>query len=230
MCAGCVSVTAAPFEPLHRLADGTGVRLDLIGPADRDDLLAGFADLSRRSRYLRFFSAMPRLHEALLASLLDTDPHRHVAIGARVIGPDGIIEGRIVGVARYFVPAGEHDVVEPAVAVIDALHGLGLGRVLLKALTRFARAHGIVSMRAHALADNARIRHILDTSKGVLVDRDGPVLVYDVDIRPRRRSTDGVAGGDLRVAAATGAHPLEPRLEREVDDRRQVQRQQLRYE
>jgi len=229
MCAGSVSPTALPFEPLHRLANGTRVRLDLIGPADRDDLLAGFADLSRRSRYLRFFSAMPRLHDALLATLLDTDPNRHVAIGARVIGPDDGIEGRIVGVARYFVPAGEQGVVEPAVAVVDALHGLGLGRVLLKALTRFARAHGIVSMRAHALADNARIRHILDASKGVLVDRDGPVLIYDVDIRPRR-SADRVAGGDLRVVSAPGTHPFEPRLEREVDHRRQVQRQQLRHE
>src|SRR5690349_9396482 len=101
--------TSHAFEPLHTLADGTRVRLDPLGPADRGDLLAGFADLSRRSRYLRFFSAMPRLHDALLAQLLDTDPIRHVAIGARLVGPDDHVEGRIVGVARYFVSEGSND-------------------------------------------------------------------------------------------------------------------------
>ena len=227
MNAGCVA--GVPFEALHTLADGTRVRLDLLGRADRDDLLLGFADLSRRSRYLRFFSAMPRLHDALLAKLLDTDPDRHVAIGARIIRPDGRVEGRIVGVARYYVPDGENHIVEPAVAVIDALHGLGLGRILLKALTRYARADGITTMRAHALADNTRIRHILAVSDGVLVDRDGPVLIYDVDIRPRRPSTGRAAGSDL-VASGAPAHAFEPRLEREVDDRRQVQSEQLRDE
>src|SRR5262249_22953851 len=122
--------TSRTFEPLHTLPDGTRVRLDPIGPADRNDLLAGFADLSRRSRYLRFFSAMPRLHDGLLAQLLDTDPVRHVAIGARLVRPNDCVEGRIVGVARYFVRAGSNDTVEPAVAVIDALHGRGLGFLL----------------------------------------------------------------------------------------------------
>ena len=41
-------------------------------------------------------------------------------------------------------------------------------------------------VRAHALADNERIRRILTASNGVLVERDGPVMVYDVDIRSRR--------------------------------------------
>ena len=224
------SVAEVPFERLQTLSDGTRVRLDLLGPADRDDLMVGFAELSRRSRYLRFFSALPRLHDALLAKLLDTDPDRHVAIGARTIRPDGRIEGRIAGVARYHVPDAADHTVEPAVAVIDALHGLGLGRILLKALTRHARAHGITTMRAQALADNTRIRDILATVDCRLVDRDGPVLIYDIDIRPRRRSTGRAAGSGFVAAGATGAQALEPRLERQVDDGRQIQRQQLRDE
>jgi GNAT superfamily N-acetyltransferase len=217
------------FESVHTLPDGTRVRLDPLGPADREDLLAGFADLSRRSRYLRFFSAMPRLHDALLARLLDTDPVRHVAIGARLIDPDGHVEGRIVGVARYFVRDDSNDTVEPAVAVIDELHGRGLGLLLLRALTKWARARGFATMRAHALADNTRIRRIVDASHGVLVERDGPVLIYDVDIRPKRRSADRTVGGDLAASAAS-AKSFETRLEREVDDRRQIQRQHLRNE
>ena len=78
------------------------------------------------------------------------------------------------------------DTAEPAVAVIDALHGLGLGRLLLHEVTRYARSRGITRFRAHALAENQRVRRILEVSQGVIVERDGPVVVYDVDIRPRR--------------------------------------------
>ncbi len=187
MVAGRATTTDPTFEPTHTLADGTSVRLDLIGPLDRNDLLAGFRGLSRRSRYLRFFSAMPHLPAPLLDSLLNTDTHHHVAIGARLIEPGGRVAAPIVGVARYFrVTDWENDAAEPAVAVIDRLHGRGLGRLLLKALTRHARANGIAKMRAHALADNIRIRQILAASDAVLVERDGPVMVYDVDIRSRK--------------------------------------------
>lgn len=198
MVAGRVPVTEATFEPVHTLADGMRVRLDLIGPRDRSDLVAGFAGLSRRSRYLRFFSAMPSLPVALLDSLLNTDADRHVAIGARLIDADGRVNAPIIGVARYFrVADGAPDTVEPAVAVADSLHGRGLGRLLLKAMTRHARARGITKMRAHALADNARIRRILAASHAVLVERDGPVMVYDVDIRSHKRRESLVELGTL---------------------------------
>ncbi len=175
--------SAAPLDRIRTLPDGQRVRLDLLGPRDRADLLAGFAGLSRRSRYLRFFSAMGELPARVLDGLLNTDSHVHVAIGARMVAANDRIEGPIVGVARYFRTDGTADIAEPAVAVIDVLHGRGLGRLLLRAITANARANGILKFRAHALADNARIRQILLASRGVLVERDGPVVVYDVDIR-----------------------------------------------
>ncbi len=187
MAAGFALTTDPMFKSIHTLADGTPVRLDLIGPRDRDDLVAGFSGLSRQSRYLRFFSAMPQLAGPLLDNLLNTDGERHAAVGARLIEPDGRIAAPIVGVARYFRAIDpELDTAEPAVAVIDRLQGHGLGGLLLKALTRHARARGITKMRAHALADNDRIRQILARSHAVLVERDGSVMVYDVDIRSRR--------------------------------------------
>jgi GNAT superfamily N-acetyltransferase len=162
-----------------------------FNPADRSDLLAGFAALSRASRYLRFFSAMPELSGPIADGLLATDPIHHVAICARRIGDDAVPLPPIVGVARYFRDTHEADVAEPAVAVVDDLHGRGLGRLLLRTLSRHARANGIARYRAHALADNDRIRRILAASHGTVVERDGTVLVYDVDIRPRRRDRGG---------------------------------------
>jgi GNAT superfamily N-acetyltransferase len=174
-----------PAERIRALRDGGRVRLDLLGRDDRADLLAGFAGLSRRSRYLRFFSAMGELPTRILDGLLNTDPYQHVAIAARIVDANDRVEAPVVGVARYFRTEGAADIAEPAVAVIDALHGHGLGRVLLRAITAHARANGITSFRAHALADNTRIRQILQASRGVLVERDGPVVVYDIDIRAR---------------------------------------------
>jgi GNAT superfamily N-acetyltransferase len=174
-----------PADRVRALRDGGRVRLDLLGRGDRADLLAGFAGLSRRSRYLRFFSAMGELPTRILDSLLNTDPHQHVAIAARIVDANDCVEAPVVGVARYFRMEGAPDVAEPAVAVVDALHGRGLGRVLLRAITAHARVNGIASFRAHALADNTRIRQILHASRGVLVERDGPVVVYDIDIRAR---------------------------------------------
>jgi len=197
MAAGCARRPDPTFDPTVTLEDGTRIRLELIGPADRADLLAGFEGLSRRSRYLRFFSAMPTLSAHLVDSLLNTDADHHVAIGARLIDANGRVEPPIIGVARYFRSEGSDDTVEPAVAVVDELHGRGLGLALLKAMTRHARSRGIVKMRAHALADNDRIRRILAESNAVLVERDGPVMVYDVDIRSQRNRDNLVELGKM---------------------------------
>lgn len=187
--------SAAPAtQPVRRsvrqgkLADGQCVDLAFIGPADRTDLLRGFSGLSPRSRYLRFFSRMPELPPFIIDGLVNTDGVDHVAIGARLADDAGHVEPAIVGVARYFRADPDAPVAEPSVAVVDRLHGRGLGRLLLRRLAREARAQGITHFRAHALADNDRVRRILRASQGVIVEYDGPVLVYDVDIRRRGRT------------------------------------------
>jgi GNAT superfamily N-acetyltransferase len=152
------------------------------------DLLEGFEGLSSRSRYLRFFSAMPSLPEFIVAGLLNTGAN-HVAVGARLIDAAGRVEPAIVGVARYVRADPESTVAEPAVAVVDALQGFGLGKLLLRRLSRIARRQGITHFRAHTLADNDRVRKILRDAGGEIVLHDGPGLVYCIDIRqpPKRR-------------------------------------------
>lgn len=187
---GLTSVTPRVVTDLprvHTLPGGLAVWLAHLGRDDRDDLVDGFAGLSRTSRYLRFFSAMPTLPRAMVDGLVATDSDRHLAVCARRIDADGVVLPPIVGVARYFRDVADSAVAEPAVAVIDDLHGVGLGRLLLKCLTQAARARGIERFRAHALASNERIQRILLASNGVVVERDGPVVVYDVDIRASRR-------------------------------------------
>src|SRR4030095_11504548 len=152
------ATSASIFDDTHRLPDGTFVKLALLGPADRADFLAGYELLSRRSRYLRFFSAMPELPEQIIDGLLDTDPENHVAIGARVVDPDAIIAPEIIGVARYSRRWASDRSAEPSVVVADDLQGHGLGRLLLRMITRYARAHGVTKFRPHTLAGARGVR------------------------------------------------------------------------
>jgi len=182
-----------PIVPWRgRLSDGREVQLDNLGPADRDDLLAGFEGLSRRSRYLRFFSAMPALPDFIVDGLLRTDAANHVAIGARLVDADGHRLAPVVGVARYYRTFDSAGVAEPAVAVNDALHHLGLGKILLRKLSRTARDHGITHFRAHVLDSNQRMIELLRGARAEIVEHDDAVLIYEIDIRPSAPAPRGV--------------------------------------
>src|SRR5262245_29412478 len=110
---------------------------------------------------------MPELPERIIDGLLHTDPENHVAIGARVLKADGTIAPEIIGVARYHRRTESEGSAEPSVVVADDLQGHGLGRLLLRMITRYARAHHVTQFRAHTLAENERVRHIMDTAKAV---------------------------------------------------------------
>jgi GNAT superfamily N-acetyltransferase len=174
---------ASPPPP-DQLADGRWVCIDYLGPADRADLLAGFENLSERSRYLRFFTPMPRLANAVLTRLLATDGGDHVALAARLCDERGTLLAPIVGVARYVRSANDPARAESAVAVIDALHGLGLGRLLLRRLVCEARGSGVDRFRAHVLTDNDHMRALLTSPHSSVVHRDGALLIYETDLRP----------------------------------------------
>jgi GNAT superfamily N-acetyltransferase len=167
---------------IHRLRDGTKVRLAFIGPADRERLAAGFDKLSPESRYRRFFSAMPRLPEDVLQRLIDTDGQNHVAIGAMIAGDDRR-SGNGLGVARFIRLADAPDTAEAAVAVIDEKHGLGLGTLLMRALVEVARERGVRRFRASTLRGNtgaiALIEHMVGRPS---VHADGELLEYEIEL------------------------------------------------
>ena len=141
------------YSSTHRLADGTPVRLRLLRRADREKLVAAFDRLSPESRYRRFFTAMPRLPEKLLRSLLDIDGWNHVAIGAETVTTDPA-EAEGVGIARFIRLKDEPAVAEAAVTVVDHMQRRGLGKLLVSALAQAARERGITRFRAEVLRTN----------------------------------------------------------------------------
>ena len=190
----------APSLPCRvTLPDGRAVDLDYLGSEDRDDLVAGFEGLSRRSRYLRFFSAMPELPAFILDGLVNTDRTNHVAIGARLVSDAGHREAPIVGVARYYRSADGPQVAEPAIAVVDDLHRVGLGKRLLRRLSAIARSNGVTHFRAQTLDGNRRMRQLLREADAEFVEQDGEVLTYQIDIRKRTTAPRGVLARLLTV-------------------------------
>ncbi|MFL5846029.1 MAG: GNAT family N-acetyltransferase [Solirubrobacteraceae bacterium] len=124
-----------------------GVSIRPIGPEDRERLAASFERLSPQSRYLRFFSPVSHLSSGQLHYLTDIDHHDHEAL---VAVDDATAE--IVGVARFVRTAD--GVAEPAVVVVDAWQGRGIGSLLLARLADRAREEGIRCFAAVVLAHN----------------------------------------------------------------------------
>ena len=132
-----------------RLKDGSVVEVRAVEPGDAELLVRGFDELSQRSRYERFFTAVPYLPSHWVDELVELDHRDREAIGAR--DPIG---GAGVGVARYVRLEDDPQEAEFAVTVADDWHGRGLGRLLLDELFEAARANGIRRMSGDILATN----------------------------------------------------------------------------
>jgi GNAT superfamily N-acetyltransferase len=137
------------------LLDGTRVQLRLVRPEDKALLLDGFNRLSPESRYRRFFTPKTSLSTRELEYLTECDNTNHLAIGA-------LLDGHGVGVARFIRCEDDRDVAEAAIAVVDAIHGKGLGRILLERLAGAARERGVTHFRCDVLEANERMRALLD--------------------------------------------------------------------
>jgi RimJ/RimL family protein N-acetyltransferase len=196
-------MTARRFHRWYReeiaLRDGSRVWLRPVRPDDAPRLAAGFARLSERSRYLRFFAARDRLTADELHYLTHVDGENHFALAAVIRGADGSEEG--VGVARFVRLEGEPHVAELAVTVVDAWHRRGIGRLLCQRLVAAARERGIRQFRAQVLPDNAPVLALLH---GLALDAETRVetdaLVVEIPLR-----------GSLPVRGRVHEKRIEPR-------------------
>jgi GNAT superfamily N-acetyltransferase len=168
------------FSAVHRLSDGTEVRVRLLRPSDRGKIAAGFRRLSPQSRYRRFFSPMPRLSERMLRRLTETDDWNHLAIISESAGENG---AEALGVARYIRLQDAPETAEASVAVIDDMQRKGLGQLLLATLVEAARERGITKFRASLLAENEA----------------GKLLLQSLDEHATARIEDGLRVYELEL-------------------------------
>lgn len=166
------------------LRDGTTIAVRALVPEDRELIVAAFERLSPRSRFLRFFSPLPRLTAEMLDRLMDVDHMRHVALVA-------IYDDACVGVVRYVVDERDPTMADFAITVIDAHQGRGLGRALTAAIARVAFARGLRGLTLDVHPEN-RVMQRLAHSFGAQL-----------------KLQDGVMSGKLRLPLA---EPVEPAL------------------
>ena len=179
--------TARPFREEHALGDGSRVTLRFIQPDDADGLRRSFARLSPRSRYQRFLGGVPELTDEMVAYLTQVDGQNHLAVVATTDSLDLKTEVGL-GVARFVRLAGEPEVAEAAVTVVDDVQGKGIGRLLLTALATHALSRGVRIFRGEVLVENTRMCHLLDEAGAALRAVDGQTLVFEA----RRHNHIGV--------------------------------------
>jgi RimJ/RimL family protein N-acetyltransferase len=163
------------------LDDGTRVTFRPIRPEDGPGLREAFTRLSSMSRQRRFFSGVSELSDDMVHYLTHVDGKNHFAIVATLDSLD-MKDERGVGVARFIRLKDHPTVAETAVTVVDDAQKKGLGRELLRELSRQAVHRGIEKFRAEVLANNAPMRKLLDDVGAELVEDTGDSLVYDVKI------------------------------------------------
>jgi GNAT superfamily N-acetyltransferase len=181
------------------LRDGTRVRVRPVRPDDKERIQEELEGLSAESRYRRFMGGKGRLSEEELRYLTELDWSKHQAW----IAVDPNREGEpVVGVARCVRLEDRPHVAEPAVAVIDAFQGKGLGTLLLSVLVESALQAGIDTFRGIVLGSNADMLEIFrqlgaQTSRGeadmVVVDLPLPRDVARIPDSPAGRVLKGVA-------------------------------------
>lgn len=159
------------------LSDGTAVTLRLVIPADKPLLERGMDNFSPESRFNRFLSARLKLTNADLRYLTEIDGVDHFAIGALNQAGDGI------GVARFVHFGDDREVVEPAIAVLDAYQNKGLGQILFRRLMAAARERGIKRFHGSMLSDNKAMMHLLHSvAKKVCLDYQGTIVVFEMPL------------------------------------------------
>jgi hypothetical protein len=138
----------------------------------------GIAQLSSRSRYLRFFSGQPMPSDPVMHRLLDVDGHRHIAWGAILTGD---AEHPAIG-AVHAIRGGEHSRTgEFSVAIVDAFHGLGLARMLTAVLLINCRLEQIVALEVQILTENRAAGNLVRSLGGQRCATASGVSEYMLD-------------------------------------------------
>ena len=140
------------------LRNGAQVTIRAMRPEDADIEQAFVRGLSKRSRYLRFFSAIRELTPAMLEELTHPEYPGSYALIATVREDD---REKQIGVARY-APSEDSDAAEFAVVVDDAWQGLGLATHLFQAIISAAAIAGIRRIEGFVLKENTAMLRLAE--------------------------------------------------------------------
>ena len=87
-----------------------------------------------------------------------------------------------MGVVRAIRPGTADPIAEFSIAVVDAYHGLGVGRLLAATLLLDAFAGGLTAFSANVLSENEAARSFIRRLGAHHVSQDGPEAEYRLDV------------------------------------------------
>lgn len=148
-----IEMTESPLQVHALLMDGTTVRIRPAGPADRSEVLRLYEEMSPQNLRLRFFGLSRRSAAAAADRVAAATRPGYWALAAECAG-------RLVGIAEYEATGAGSATAEIALAVADSRHHQGVGTLLLEHLVAAARAAGITTFTADALADNYEVLRV----------------------------------------------------------------------
>ncbi|HEV2754935.1 MAG TPA: GNAT family N-acetyltransferase [Actinomycetota bacterium] len=140
------------------LDDGTNVGFRRVSPDDKERLQKGLAQLSPKSRYLRFFGHVDHFTADQLRYLTEVDFRDHFAWMAVLPDAPGAPG---VGIGRWVRLRDEPAEAEAAVTVVDEYQGRGIGTALLWLLARSAIERGVEAFRVAVLGENRTMLDLL---------------------------------------------------------------------
>ena len=181
-------------------SDGSVVGIRPIRPEDEGALDELNHRVSERTIYLRFFGISRLAADEHTHHLVGADPLRgHVALVAEV-------DGDVVGVASY--EPMRADAAEMAFLLDDAVHGRGIGTLLLEQLAAIARERGIRHLHADTLAENAPMLRVFLNSGFTEVHKlDSGVVELSMDTEYAPGTLDPMAERE-RAAEERSLRPL----------------------
>jgi len=150
---------ARNYSATETLRDGSVVEIRAQRPDDVEGMRNTLKRMSEESIVRRFFAPRRSFSPKEVASFIDIDFDKHVALVACLS-----VEGRprIVGGGRYIMTAP--GTAEVAFAIDDALQHRGLGSLLLKHLVLIAREQGLRQFVAEMLPENTAMLGLLRRS------------------------------------------------------------------
>ncbi|MGI8664640.1 MAG: GNAT family N-acetyltransferase [Jatrophihabitans sp.] len=190
------------------VSDGGTVHLRPIVAADADALVRFHAQLSIRTRYLRYFSAYPSIPPRDLVRFSQMDHVDRVALAAW-------LAGEIIAIGRFDRLPGtgpvRGELAEVAFVVADAHQGRGIGSVLLEHLVEIARELDIARFEALVLAENRKMMRVfLDAGFAPSSRLDGNEVSLKFDIAATDRTEKVMAERELRVESRSIRRLLHP--------------------
>jgi RimJ/RimL family protein N-acetyltransferase len=141
----------AQWTASARTRAGVQISIRPLRPDDREREIAFINGLSVRSRYFRLLTPFKFLPPHLVDQLMDIDYAKRMAFVATI--PTGNGE-QIVGIARYG-ETNQAAVAELGISVADAWQRMGIARLLVTHLLRFAQSRAMRRMTGIVLPENA---------------------------------------------------------------------------